>query len=534
VDKNKIVTGAGSQSVVTAASSIPANGTYSWEILATQSGDNPAIAFLPPSPPTCSGQPQCAITLSAGATGGKATLRAHFKVGTSDVTADTRVIVVQITNVSVMIGATVGSDMTISFPNTIPLGGIQWTSDLWSSPATVVLLRNSLPSIDVQAFTTPVLTDLDVFGTIAFDIRRSPDDNASIPGFPNVPTLQQSTSVGGTALALDQTGSFQFLAFVDANGNGVWDVGETGISLPIVLVQVSLSQNQSRSPSNIATYARLVQNGAWSLSSVAVGFPSLCPNIDPTYCAVDLKAEVSLIGGGNDGIRGTAQIFGGWVQNLDAPDVIGYYQNNHLDSWVFASNIQATASYATNHNLSVFLPGDPDPEIIVGPVIDTFRSAPGQGGDSSNMGNVLLTASAIQPTLGRRVVVEDFDATLAAFPDTHDFYTTSTLTQIRYNLRFRSFLTLWSSMAGVSGPTGAVADRTYVVLLQQPWSIASGFAVDAHGNGSPFSMSAVTLDPTAATVYPVGPATVSGVVLTQCAAVTPCRASDVTAQNEKH
>lgn len=40
--------------------------------------------------------------------------------------------------------------------------------------------------------------------------------------------------------ALNQTGSFQIVAYVDTNGNGGRDTNETGAALPLVLVQASL------------------------------------------------------------------------------------------------------------------------------------------------------------------------------------------------------------------------------------------------------------------------------------------------------
>ena len=523
IDRPKVVTGAGSSFSVTASSTIPANGTYTWEIIATQPGDDPTIATLPASPPTCNGQASCPITVEASASGGKATLRAHFKSGSSDITADTRVVVVQITSVVATVSSHVGADLTKSFPLqiTASAGALQWPDDMWSGTTPMVLVRDSLPGVALQAFTYPLNGDSDVVNSVAFAVFRAGDDSPSIPGYPNVPSLQQPSSLGSTTLALNQTGSFQVLAFVDANGNGQWDVGETGLSLPLILVQAVLNQNLSSSPNSVATYQELSDSGTWTASKVYTGQPVSCGTGVIGSCTVDLNAEVDLIGGFQDGLRGVDRVFGGWVQNMNTPDVVASYQNSHQDSLVFASNIPPN---------KVFLPTSDDPAIIDGPLLDTSRGdtgtgdpQPGQGGNTSTMANSAMTPSSTMLSLGRRVVIEAADFPSTQFPAIDYAYTTSALTQIRYNLTFNSFLTLWSSAAGVNGGTGAVADRTYAVILRQPWNIISGFTVDSQGNGSPTSMpTAVTLDPNAAQTYnPVVPV------------MTPPRVKDVTADNFK-
>jgi hypothetical protein len=211
--------------------------------------------------------------VEASASGGKATLRAHFKSGSSDITADTRVVVVQITSVVATVSSHVGADLTKSFPLqiTASAGALQWPDDMWSGTTPMVLVRDSLPGVALQAFTYPLNGDSDVVNSVAFAVFRAGDDSPSIPGYPNVPSLQQPSSLGSTTLALNQTGSFQVLAFVDANGNGQWDVGETGLSLPLILVQAVLNQNLSSSPNSVATYQELSDSGTWTASKVYTG-----------------------------------------------------------------------------------------------------------------------------------------------------------------------------------------------------------------------------------------------------------------------
>lgn len=75
----------------TAAGGPPLDGVYSWELISTQSGDDPSAATLISSP-SCADQSSCTATIQ-GAHGGKLTLRVHFVCTTTgtEVTADARI-----------------------------------------------------------------------------------------------------------------------------------------------------------------------------------------------------------------------------------------------------------------------------------------------------------------------------------------------------------------------------------------------------------------------------------------------------------
>ena len=106
-----------------------------------------------------------------------------------------------------------------------------------------------------------------------------------------------------------------------------------------------------------------------------------------------------------------------------------------------------------------------------------------------------MDASTVPPLGMRKLVVEIDDPRLGLLAY-HPADLTSALTQIQYNLDFNSFLVLWSSISGIpdtennTGTTGtpppgaSIADRTYGILLQQPWSVRSTFSVDASGVGT--------------------------------------------------
>ena len=523
VNPTRIVSGAGSQFSLTATSTIATNGTYTWEIIAAQAGDDPTIAQLSQSP-SCSNQPTCTATLQGSASGGKATIRVHFKSITPgvDITSDTRLIVVQISSVVATVASHVGSNLTKSVSTVLSPGVLQWPGSLWTGTTPLVLIRDSLPSISLQAFATPSIADPDVYPAIAFQVVRccggggGPQDDAAALGT-GVPSLTNFI-LGGASLMLNETGSFQVLVFVDSNGNGQRDDSETGVPLPVILVRATLNQNLSGTPTPIVTYQKILDpiSSVWSQSKVFSGY-TVCTTNYPfnfNYCAVDLKAEVDFVGGGSDGLRGVDQVFGGWVQNISAQDVVGSYQANHTDAWVFASN-----SSKPQH-APVFLPSDLPltPAIVNPPVLDTVRGdpviggpAPGTGGDSSTT-NTSRQVDSATLNLGRRRLVEMVDATAGGFPAAHYFYTTSGLTQIRYNLDFNSLLTVWSNVGGVSGPTGSIADRTYAVVLEQPWIISATFNADGQGNSMAVGTPSVTLGLGRAH-DPIVPITTNGAVI---------------------
>lgn len=76
---------------ITASGSPPLDAVYSWEVLATQAGDDPTMVTLT-SAPSCANQPTCKATAEVKKAGG-ITIRVHFKCTTTgvEVTKDVRV-----------------------------------------------------------------------------------------------------------------------------------------------------------------------------------------------------------------------------------------------------------------------------------------------------------------------------------------------------------------------------------------------------------------------------------------------------------
>ena len=91
--------------------------------------------------------------------------------------------------------------------------------------------------------------------------------------------------------------------------NGQRENNEVGVSLPLILVQATVHRNLSYNPVPVVSYTILRDQVAntWSSSLVSAG--TLCGNVPGLFiisCGAVLAAEVDLVGGGNDGLRGAA------------------------------------------------------------------------------------------------------------------------------------------------------------------------------------------------------------------------------------
>jgi len=485
--------------------------SYAWSLISTQAGDDPTVAQFCNAQgvcsttqlgPNCSPQSTCTATIQ-GVKGGKATLQVTVTDSANNqTTAQTRLIVVQITQVNAVIVNNVGTG-TVAQASSIAIspGALLWPAALWAGTAPLVLIPGSVSNIALSAQTIPIASDPDLAGALAFQAYRAPDDAAALGRPSDTPGLTSITS-GYETLSLNQTGSFQVVAFVDSNFSGVRDNNEVGISVPLILVAASTSSNLSGAFFNIA-YAKVTDaTGAWTESKVNTGTFDIAT---PTEAAIHLSAPVTFVGGGADGSRGVGQVFGGWVQALtSAPNVVGTYQNGHQDSWVLANNIPAS---------QYFLPGGVAPNVVPAPVLDTGRAAPapGSGANSSTLRHSQPT-SVTPLTLGSQVLIEAVDSPSGGFLANHAYYTASALTQITFNLSFCAYLTVWSNNSGTISPTGNPADRTIAVLMDVPWAINAVYNVDAFGNGTESGVPTTAIG--AITIHvPTVPVTATGVVM---------------------
>jgi hypothetical protein len=294
----------------------------------------------------CSGQATCTVT--ANQTGGKATVTVAVtdSYGNQVDSKTARVIVVKITGVVAGIPAMQNSTTTMNFTAQIAQdsqGGLAWpdptTDQPWKTFRHLTLVQGSTSLITLNVYSTPLADDPDLAGKILVKPVQAPDDlNAGSPQV-TPPTNEDDDSIQvnivlsspGTAQI---SGSYQVLVFVENSGGSTWKAGDTGVTVPLILVQATLHKNLTTSPSNQVTYLPLT--GPWgastTLATVATGYnsdgPRLCTAYHPDTCAILLGASVDLVGGGAAGLRGTSEVFGGWVHNANPPGLRG-----DLQSW---------------------------------------------------------------------------------------------------------------------------------------------------------------------------------------------------------
>jgi hypothetical protein len=533
----RVVAGAGSQFSVTAGASGGSPGySYAWSLISTQAGDDPTVAQFCNAQgvcsttqlgPNCSPQSTCTATIQ-GVKGGKATLQATVTDSASNQTiAQTRLIIVQITTVSIVATNSIGAPTATSNSSStqpLPFGALLWPASLWAAPTPIVLIRD-LPSVTVVVTSTPPANDPDV--QISFDSARASDDAVGAPTDKltltpgtNPPTIPPTAGTINTAtFTLNQTGSFQILAYLDANSNGVRDPNETGAALPVVLVLATLdSQNGNRSVATPHFSYQALSNAGGILGFTLISTTGSWSITNALNAAIHLLSQVNLLGGGANGLRGINQVFGAWVQVATTnPSAVGSYQGSHQMVRVEADNgSAASANYA---GTPVF-EGTDVPHLISAPLLDTNMASPGTGANSSAMGSSLLTSMApLSSGLGQGNTYEAVDGPRISLPIVDIAYPQSELTSIQAGYGFTDSLVLWSNVSGNSGPTGDAFDHRYGVILEQPWSASGTLSVDANQNGtvtasagglgqSVIHSPVVALPSTAVTTVMLGPTTI--------------------------
>jgi hypothetical protein len=497
----KIVTGAGTQSTLTASVSQAGNYSYAWSITAPNQGDNAGIVSLS----NCAGQATC--NFAAGFSGGKATVQVTVTDGYGNQvgSATARVIVVQIQSVTATVNASIGPAQTMSLANPLSLGNLTWpdpdpeADPTWKNFDHLTLVGGSVPKISLQVTSDPPATDTDVAGYIKFDpvVQRSPYDSVLTPlqyqGLVHSPSLTGSGQAD-VLIVSTTAGSFQILVFVDANSNGSRDTTETGIAVPLVVVSVEVAEsgNASAVSAEAIKYQWNADTPPWSPTNPP-GFAELTTgNFDitePAENAVYLAADVVLVGGGPDGLLGLESVFGAWNQNVTGDASTSTYNTGHYITYFYVHN--PDQANLTIGGIGYFLSGStPDPYSL--PLIDNGPTItpPGRGGNSSTISSRVTNAVALQ--LGRQERIEAVDSPGQPALGDHPGWPTGTvsLTQTTINLAFDCRLLFWASDGRNDGANGVWADRVYLAMLDQPWKLVVAYTVTPDGSGTPSQGSA--------------------------------------------
>jgi hypothetical protein len=312
INPGAIVKGVGATFSVTANGTPAQDGSYSWEMVATQPNDDPSIATLTDAP-SCPDQGTCVATLS-GVRGGKATLRVHFICSTTgaQATADMRVTIVQVNSITMTIPHITNCSQCANVPN--------WNDDTVTTtntdknPATdMVAMPRKSETANLVCNTTPINTDPDVLSVLKWQIKRNPG-NGSTPAL--------NPSGANATLGFDDQGSFNNFCYVDDNGNNQADTSESQIVLNVTLVGITLNTFApvvhpalltARTPTAtcVATNCVGITTGGYN-GAAPDGFDFA----NTGNAAFYVSSTVTLTGGGADGTLGVDKIDVFFMQNF--------------------------------------------------------------------------------------------------------------------------------------------------------------------------------------------------------------------------
>ena len=320
LDQTTVVKGKGQTFMITASGSPPQDGSYSWEIVSTQSGDDTG-AFSITSGPPCANAPTCTATLS-GVHGGKATLRVHFICSSTgfEVTADARVTIVEIKQITSTVSHVRNRDTcsnkqadfaddTMTFTNS--------STDFAANPP--LALARKTQDVTLACTSMPPATDPDVQSVLKWSVKRN-------PGSGGTPSL---TPNGANAtLGTDEQGSFNVACYADTNSNSQVDTDESQINMNLALVGIQIT---SSSPAAHGTLLSQLSPSA-SFVSISSADPACAGSngcgfqfANTGQAAFYVGTNVTLTGGGADGKLGVDQIVVFYFQNFRNDT----FQSNH-------------------------------------------------------------------------------------------------------------------------------------------------------------------------------------------------------------
>jgi hypothetical protein len=385
----------------------------------------------------------------------------------------------------------------------------------------LVLIENSVKSTDQVKLSVKVKpAGVPVRWAVIRDRRPKPNgDNKDIINLSDnneAPTLASNAEKLDNTLLADAVGSFHICPYVDCNGDGKFDFmtddgtridREPFIMMNLVLVRVQGVSNDSVGQSaNCTPFPAAGQTaanfGGFTTSSAGGG---AWTGANSGWHA---DATVDVIGGGDDGLRGLNQVFGGWIQHIFLNGIQSVYRlpappappppappppapapRSH--QYAFISNLPDNVHYGQYHYIgaaeAALAPADAAVCITAVPLIDAHVildvspfGGEGTGGDSAVgtngfQGGTTGTHGGGYPAptarpLGQRWQREMWDAPAIGCRRTH-ISAGGTLASFRFNLGFRTDLCFWTNTDAKPDPTAnGPANRLYVSVYKCTWT----------------------------------------------------------------
>ena len=287
---------------------------------------------------------------------------------------------------------------------------------------------------------------------MTWDRERAPDDT----GLAGLPASSAGADDKHRIFKTDVTGSFNIMAFVDANGSGKRDPENDGLTFNIAMVELTVpagaAKNKIVTNPNyhvVAFPGTLLVHSSTSNGNVPATGASYT-DAEFTKHLIAMKVTVKLTGGGANQRRGTERIRLGYIQQTTADSVTGTYADGKtLKEKIFASPLPPNPVTAGT------------PAQLAFPVRDT-RGAASNGSGTFIISSSDHDSSAIA-TGGLQKVVRFVDPPAIAIDLTHPV-TGSALASISGSNDFEDFLVGFSSDF----------DQNFAVLATASWSTTYG------------------------------------------------------------
>jgi hypothetical protein len=289
--------------------------------------------------------------------------------------------------------------------------------------------------------------------------QRAADDT----GLTGLPSNSAGASDKERILKTDATGSFNMMAFVDANGSGNRDPENDGLTLNVSMVNIEIMSGAASNQifarntlfnDNRSSGANLI------VDSGTLGVPatnSLYTDALFTQHAMGIKVTVKLTGGGADQRRGTASAGVGFIQDFRADNFTGTYADGKTVKEVFDSSAPPP---------TFILPGA-TPTLLAFPVRD-------HRGTASNGSNTFINSSSDADTSniaagGQQRIVRVLDSPAIVLPMRHPVVTPPAVTgaalaSISGSNDFTLFLVAFSNDF----------DQNFTVFAKADWSATYG------------------------------------------------------------
>ena len=366
-------------------------------------------------------------------------------------------------------------DLTFESAKALPVGPLAFAPADFAMPSALVVMRNGEGPIRLEAETVPPGAQ------IAWEIKRATDDAQAVgTGIP----LLAATGPNTATLMPNDRGSFFVLAFVDLNGNTTRDDDEPGIILPVAMVEGSIANaaTELRSVANPGNLSITFDTGGQSQPNFNFVSIDTGDFASQATAGVALDADVLLVGGGGDGLRGVDRVFIGWANNFTQFNYAGTYADGSVVRRRQVDNLGAANGPAIS-GIPVFVATDAAPNLIAFPpsLLDTGRGGPDLGGENITFSRSQVTATLPQALGVKRTLIARDSPGWFHNRNHPDPARATQLQSFVHDLNSTTFLVAWTNTTGGAPPTPTVANsvgfRTFTVIAETQWTVSATFNV---------------------------------------------------------